>query len=72
MQSTGFRKMKGIKHGRNVEMPPGVSLTDTSYQDFQNIVVKWKYGVVGYNWTTYFWKHNPKDINVGMSADDVF
>ena len=37
MQSTGFRKTKGIKHGRNVEMPPGVSLAATTYQDFQNI-----------------------------------
>ncbi len=84
-----------------------MSLTDTSYQDFQNIAVgkatskhtgqgtayskprgnaytidkdvsfgrptmidhKWKCGVVGCNWTTYFWKRNPKDINAGMSAD---
>ncbi len=38
MKSTGFRKMKGIKHDRNVEIPPGVSLVTTSYQDFQNIV----------------------------------
>jgi hypothetical protein len=30
--------MKGNKHDRNVEMSPGVSLTVTSYQDFQNIV----------------------------------
>jgi hypothetical protein len=33
---------------------------------------KWKCGVAGCNWTTYFWKRNPKDINAGMSADDVF
>ncbi len=110
MQSTGFRKMKGIKHGRNVEMPPGVSLEATSYQDFQNIAAgkttgkhtgqgapyskprgdtytvdkdvpfgrpamidhKWKCGVAGCNWRTFFWKRNPKDINAGMSADDVF
>ena len=110
MQSTGFRKIKGIKNDRNVEIPPGVSLADTSYQDFQNITAnkttgnhtvqgspynkprgdtftvdkdvsfgrpvmidhKWKCGVVGCNWTTYFLKHNPKDINAGMSADDVF
>ena len=110
MQSTGFKKMKGIKHDRNVVMSPGVSLTTTSYQDFQNIAAgkttgkhtgqgapynkprgdaytvdkdvpfgrpamidhKWKCGVAGCNWTTYFWKRNPKDINAGMSADDVF
>jgi hypothetical protein len=110
MQSTGFRKMKGSRYGRNVEIPPGVSLVNTSYQGFQNITVgkatskhtgqgaaynkpkgdaytidkdvsfgrptmidhKWKCGVVGCNWTTYFWKHNPKDINAGISAEDVF
>ena len=24
------------------------------------------------NWITYFWKRNPKEINAGTSADDVF
>jgi hypothetical protein len=33
---------------------------------------KWKCDVAGYNWTTYFWNHNPKDINTGMSSDDLF
>jgi hypothetical protein len=37
VQSTGYRKLKGSKPGRNIEMPPGVSLAATSYQDFQNI-----------------------------------
>ena len=87
-----------------------MSLTATSYQDFQNIEEgktpskytgqgaaysksrgdaytgekdvpfgrsvmmdhKWKCGVVGCNWITYFWKRNPKEINTGKSADDVF
>jgi hypothetical protein len=109
-QLTGFRKMKGNKLGRNIEMPPGVSLAATSYQDFQNIEAgqtpskytgqgaayskprgdaytddkdvpfgrpammdhKWKCGVAGCNWITYLWKRNPKEINTGMSADEVF
>ena len=33
---------------------------------------KWKCGVAGCNWKTYFWKRNPKEINAGMSADDMF
>jgi len=98
------------KLGRNIEMPPGVSLAATSYQDFQNVEAgqtpskytgqgaayskprgdaytgdkdvpfgrpammdhMWKCGVAGCNWITYFWQRNPKEINAGMSADDVF
>jgi hypothetical protein len=33
-QPPGFRKMKTNKAVRNVEMPPGLSLVGTSYQDF--------------------------------------
>jgi hypothetical protein len=36
-QPPGFRNMNTNKVVRNVEMPQGVSLAATSYQDFQNI-----------------------------------
>ena len=109
-QPTGFRKMKGSKLGRNIEMPPGVSLAATSYQDFRIIEAgktpskytgqraaysktrgdaytgdkdvpfgrptmmdhKCICSVAECNWITYVWKRNPKEIDAGMSADDVF
>jgi hypothetical protein len=36
-QSTGFKRLKGGRQAKGVEMPPGLSLAATSYQDFQDI-----------------------------------
>ena len=33
---------------------------------------RWKCGIPGCNWITYFWKRNYKDINANMSPEDVF